>query len=183
MPLRFPYITNGPNHPLQEGNKIFSGGADNAGRMFDVTTGQTTQVAQHDAPVKVVKWIDTPQAGILATGSWDKTIKVLDSLVSRFAVSSSFTCSSIGISEHQTLSPPCNYPKDVTPSMFNTLFSSLEPPNVTFKSSTSTTLTRRTRLAYPHTDCQNQLTPLFTDNNLSFEVANSCYLVLHGFAE
>jgi hypothetical protein len=35
------------------------------------------QVAQHDAPIKVVKWVDTPQAGILATGSWDKTIKVL----------------------------------------------------------------------------------------------------------
>jgi mRNA export factor len=44
--------------------------------MFDVTTGQATQVAQHDAPIKVVKWIDAPQASILATGSWDKTIKV-----------------------------------------------------------------------------------------------------------
>lgn len=53
-----------------------SGGADNAGRMFDVTTGQTSQVAQHDAPIKVVKWVETPGMGILATGSWDKTIKV-----------------------------------------------------------------------------------------------------------
>ena len=44
--------------------------------MFDVTTGQATQVAQHDAPIKVVSWVDVPQAGILATGSWDKTIKV-----------------------------------------------------------------------------------------------------------
>ncbi|KAJ7895856.1 WD40-repeat-containing domain protein [Mycena leptocephala] len=62
----------------KEGNKIFSGGADNAGRMFDIATGQATQVAQHDAPIKVVKWVDTPQAGILATGSWDKTIKYWD---------------------------------------------------------------------------------------------------------
>ncbi|KAJ7352542.1 WD40-repeat-containing domain protein [Mycena albidolilacea] len=62
----------------KEGSKIFSGGADNAGRMFDVATGQATQVAQHDAPIKVVKWVDTPQAGILATGSWDKTIKYWD---------------------------------------------------------------------------------------------------------
>jgi mRNA export factor len=43
--------------------------------MFDITTGQATQVAQHDAPIKTVKWVDAPQAGILATGSWDKTIK------------------------------------------------------------------------------------------------------------
>ncbi|KJA26258.1 hypothetical protein HYPSUDRAFT_36528 [Hypholoma sublateritium FD-334 SS-4] len=62
----------------KDGTKIFSGGADNAGRMFDVTTGQATQVAQHDAPIKVVKWVDAPQAGILATGSWDKTIKYWD---------------------------------------------------------------------------------------------------------
>jgi len=44
--------------------------------MFDVVTGQATQVALHDAPIKVVRWVDTPNAGILATGSWDKTIKV-----------------------------------------------------------------------------------------------------------
>lgn len=43
--------------------------------MFDVQTGTTTQVAQHDAPIKSVKWVDA-QSGILATGSWDKTIKV-----------------------------------------------------------------------------------------------------------
>lgn len=44
--------------------------------MFDIATGQATQIAQHDAPIKVVRWVDTPQAGLLATGSWDKTIKV-----------------------------------------------------------------------------------------------------------
>jgi WD40 repeat protein len=55
---------------------VISGGADNAARMFDITNGQSQQVAQHDAPVKVVKWIETPQGGILATGSWDKTVKV-----------------------------------------------------------------------------------------------------------
>jgi mRNA export factor len=54
---------------------VFSGGADNAGRMYDITTGQATQVAQHDAPIKCVRWIDAP-GGILATGSWDKTVKV-----------------------------------------------------------------------------------------------------------
>ena len=55
---------------------MLSGGADNAGRMIDMSTGQSQQVAQHDAPVKVVKWIESPQGGIIATGSWDKTLKV-----------------------------------------------------------------------------------------------------------
>jgi len=62
----------------KEGNKVLSGGADNAARMFDITTGTSQQVAQHDAPVKVVKWIEAPQGGILATGSWDKTVKYWD---------------------------------------------------------------------------------------------------------
>jgi len=62
----------------KDGNKVLSGGADNAGRMFDITTGQSQQVAQHDAPIKVVKWIESPQGGILATGSWDKTLKYWD---------------------------------------------------------------------------------------------------------
>ncbi|KAH7915959.1 WD40 repeat-like protein [Hygrophoropsis aurantiaca] len=62
----------------KEGNKVISGGADNTARLFDLSTGQSQQVAQHDAPVKVVRWVETPQGGILATGSWDKTIKYWD---------------------------------------------------------------------------------------------------------
>ncbi|KAF8553955.1 WD40 repeat-like protein [Imleria badia] len=62
----------------KDGNKVISGGADNAARMFDIIHGQTTQVAQHDAPIKAVRWIETPQGGILATGSWDKTLKYWD---------------------------------------------------------------------------------------------------------
>lgn len=54
---------------------MLSGGADNAGRMYDLATGQSSQVAQHEGPVKNVRWIDA-QGGILATGSWDKTLKV-----------------------------------------------------------------------------------------------------------
>lgn len=54
---------------------MFSGGTDNAGRMYDLATGQTVQVAQHDAPIKSVKWIDM-HGGILATGSWDRTLRV-----------------------------------------------------------------------------------------------------------
>lgn len=61
---------------VQDGTKILSGGADNAARMFDVTTGVSTQVALHDAPIKCVRWIESPQGGVLVTGSWDKTVKV-----------------------------------------------------------------------------------------------------------
>ncbi|CUA77045.1 Poly(A)+ RNA export protein [Schizosaccharomyces pombe 972h-] [Rhizoctonia solani] len=61
----------------KEGNKVFSGGMDKTARMFDLQTGQTTQVAAHDDAVKCVRWVDA-QGGILATGSWDKTIKYWD---------------------------------------------------------------------------------------------------------
>lgn len=63
---------------LQEGTRVISAGADNAGRMYDVQTGQTTQIAKHDAPIRVCKYVDTPSGGIVVTGSWDKTIKVRD---------------------------------------------------------------------------------------------------------
>ncbi|KAK6347706.1 Poly(A)+ RNA export protein rae1 [Orbilia javanica] len=64
----------------KDGSKIFSGGADKAGRMFDASTGQSTQVAAHEAPVRCVKVVDIPGAAgpILVTGSWDKTIKYWD---------------------------------------------------------------------------------------------------------
>ena len=60
----------------QDGTKLLSGGCDNAVRLFDISTGQSSQVAQHDGPVKVVRSIETPQGSIVATGSWDKTLKV-----------------------------------------------------------------------------------------------------------
>lgn len=64
----------------REGNKVFSGGTDNAARMLDLAGNSSTpqQVAGHDAPVKAVRWIDSPQGGFLVTGSWDKTIKYWD---------------------------------------------------------------------------------------------------------
>jgi mRNA export factor len=62
----------------QEGNRVLSGGADNAARMLDLQANPNSpqQVAAHDAPVKSVKWVDQNN-GILVTGSWDKTVKVL----------------------------------------------------------------------------------------------------------
>lgn len=65
----------------KDGTKIISGGADKAARMYDVNTGQSSQVAAHDAPIKGVRWVEQG-GGILATGSWDKTLKVGSILLS-----------------------------------------------------------------------------------------------------
>ena len=60
----------------RDGSKLFSVGADKAARVFDVSTGQNSQVGVHDAPIKCARWFESPTGGILATGSWDKTVKV-----------------------------------------------------------------------------------------------------------
>ncbi|GAO48451.1 WD40 repeat-like protein [Saitoella complicata NRRL Y-17804] len=66
-------------HWSKDGTKVASGGADKAGRIFDIASGQSQQVAAHDAPIKSVRWIDAGQGGsLLATGSWDKTVKYWD---------------------------------------------------------------------------------------------------------
>ncbi|KAJ3241286.1 hypothetical protein HDU81_001271 [Chytriomyces hyalinus] len=64
----------------KDGTKLFSGGADKAGKMMDITTGQTTQVAAHDAPISCARFADgIGGAGTMViTGSWDKTIKYWD---------------------------------------------------------------------------------------------------------
>ncbi|PVV04813.1 hypothetical protein BB560_000687 [Smittium megazygosporum] len=62
-----------------DGTKVVSGGGDNAGRMLDITTGSVSQVAAHDAPIRRIKFVESPNSSpILATGSWDKTIKMWD---------------------------------------------------------------------------------------------------------
>jgi hypothetical protein len=71
-----------------------------AGRMFDVQTGQSTQIAVHDAAIKCVKWIDA-QGGILVTGSWDKTLKVGLVLADSFLIHRNHIFSSIGIHVNQ----------------------------------------------------------------------------------
>jgi len=87
--------------------------------MFDVTTGQASQVAQHDAPIKVVGWVDAPGAGILATGSWDKTVKVTNPPFSATLLLPPqiwYFCS-IGISAVPLRWLQYNFQKDVTHSI------------------------------------------------------------------
>ena len=66
-------------HWSKDGTKIASGGADKAGRVFDVQSGQSQQVASHDAPIKTVRFLDSnPNGQLLATASWDKTLRYWD---------------------------------------------------------------------------------------------------------
>jgi mRNA export factor len=47
--------------------------------MFDIQSGQTTQVAVHDETVRNVRFLQAPgNSEMLVTGSWDKTIKYWD---------------------------------------------------------------------------------------------------------
>ena len=45
--------------------------------MYDVATGQSTQIAQHTEAIKCVQFLDIGQQ-VIATGSYDKTIKYWD---------------------------------------------------------------------------------------------------------
>ena len=60
----------------KDGMFCFSGGCDNAGRMYDLNTGNSQQVAVHDAPIKCVRFVEVSGQGMLATAGWDKKLKV-----------------------------------------------------------------------------------------------------------
>lgn len=61
----------------RDGVKLLSVGADKAGRIMDINTGQTQQVAAHDAPIKCCRWFDGGNMGSIAvTASWDKVSSV-----------------------------------------------------------------------------------------------------------
>lgn len=65
---------------LQDGTKLVSGGADKQAKLFDISTGQSTQVAAHEQPIKCVRFIQAPNTAgeMLVTGSWDKKLKYWD---------------------------------------------------------------------------------------------------------
>lgn len=58
-----------------DGARVISGGADKVARCFDLNTNQCNVVAQHNEPIRCVKFIAS-FGGALVTGSWDRTIKI-----------------------------------------------------------------------------------------------------------
>ncbi|KAG8784815.1 hypothetical protein FRB91_006295 [Serendipita sp. 411] len=62
----------------KDGSKLFSGGVDKAAKMFDLNTGTSQQVGAHEAAVRCIRWVEAPTGGVLATASWDKTVKYWD---------------------------------------------------------------------------------------------------------
>ncbi|KAI3869122.1 hypothetical protein MKX03_013391 [Papaver bracteatum] len=60
-----------------DGLTVFSGGCDKEVKMWSLTSGgQFVTVGKHDGPVKEIAWI--PDMNLLATGSWDKTLRYWD---------------------------------------------------------------------------------------------------------
>ncbi|CAG0886452.1 unnamed protein product [Cyprideis torosa] len=61
-----------------DGSKVFTASADKTCKAWDLGSSQHIQVAAHDQPIKVCKWIKAPNYSCLMTGSWDKTLKFWD---------------------------------------------------------------------------------------------------------
>lgn len=64
----------------QDGTKVFGGAADKSAKMLDLGSGGTTaqQVAAHGEPIRCVKAFLASGNQMLATGSWDKTVRYWD---------------------------------------------------------------------------------------------------------
>lgn len=63
-----------------DGMQMFSGGGSRQGRLFDLQSGQTIPFCQHDAAIKSAFYFQPAGSmqSILATASWDKTVKYWD---------------------------------------------------------------------------------------------------------
>lgn len=61
-----------------DGSKVVSGGCDNAVKVYDLGSSQAMQIGSHDAPVQSVRAVTVNGSSIIASSSWDKTLKYWD---------------------------------------------------------------------------------------------------------
>ncbi|RYP60082.1 hypothetical protein DL770_010064 [Monosporascus sp. CRB-9-2] len=64
----------------KDGTMILAGGADKKVHLLHAPTGQQATVGSHEAPIRGVRFVEVPgsNAPIIATGSWDKTVRFWD---------------------------------------------------------------------------------------------------------
>lgn len=72
-------------HVLQDGSALLAGGADKTLYLLDATTSQSTILGTHTRPIEVIRSLTIPNSAIagplIATGSWDCTVKLWDARV------------------------------------------------------------------------------------------------------
>ncbi|KAK3375384.1 WD40-repeat-containing domain protein [Podospora didyma] len=64
----------------KDGAMIAAVGADKKVHVYDIASGQKKAFEGHEKPVRQVRYVNIPSAGapIIATGSWDKTVRYWD---------------------------------------------------------------------------------------------------------
>jgi len=78
---RLAYNHNGPVFNVdfsKDGTKVVSGGADNEVKVCDLASQQNAAIGQHQKPVRCVGFFEAGGNPMVASGSWDKTIKYWD---------------------------------------------------------------------------------------------------------
>lgn len=59
-----------------DGAKVYTGSCDKTAKVWDLSTSQATQVAQHTEPIKDIFWLK--EMNCCVTSSWDRTVKYWD---------------------------------------------------------------------------------------------------------
>ena len=61
---------------FSDAGHAFSGGLDRSLLLSDLATQQSTNLGRHDDAIRCVEYC--ADVGVVATGSWDKTVKLWD---------------------------------------------------------------------------------------------------------